>query len=96
MKCPATHPNGNPCALENGHAGNHVQAGHHCHARGCATATKPEMLMCARHWYMVPLPIRKMVWAEYRNGQCDDKQPSEEWHKAADLAIKAVWEKEMK
>lgn len=67
---------------------------HHCHARGCATPCKPEMLMCLKHWRMVPRKLQRAVWATYRPGQCDDKQPSVEWHEAADAAIAAVAAKE--
>lgn len=67
---------------------------HHCHARGCKKPVPPEMLMCRRHWYMVPLPLRRLVWATYRPGQCDDKNPSRRWHAAADAAIQAVYERE--
>lgn len=63
---------------------------HHCHAHGCKVATKPEMLMCRPHWFMVPKHLRDLVWATYRPGQCDDKQPSVEWFAAADAAILAV------
>lgn len=55
---------------------------------------KPEMLMCLRHWRMVPRAIQRQVWATYRPGQCDDKNPSEAWHAAADAAIAAVAAKE--
>jgi hypothetical protein len=48
------------------------------------------MLMCRRHWFMVPKNLRDRVWATYRPGQCDDKQPSEAWHLAADAAIRHV------
>lgn len=67
---------------------------HHCHARGCSTPTKPEMLMCFKHWRMVPRDLQRAVWATYRPGQCDDKRPSPEWHAAADAAIAAVAQKE--
>lgn len=60
---------------------------HHCHARGCLTPVKPELLMCGRHWRSVPRKIQRAVWAAYRHGQCDDKSPSEAWHVAADAAI---------
>lgn len=43
--------------------------------------------MCRTHWFAVPKKIRDAVWNEYREGQCDDKNPSEEWHRAADAAI---------
>lgn len=68
---------------------------HLCHALGCAVPVKPEMLMCRRHWFMVPKPIRDAVWAAYRPGQCQfNPAPSETWHKAADAAIEAVRAKE--
>lgn len=67
---------------------------HHCHARRCTVLVPPKMLMCPRHWFMVPKPLRDRVWATYRAGQCDDKNPSLAWHDAADAAIKAVWERE--
>lgn len=67
---------------------------HHCHARGCSRVVPPEMLMCKRHWFMVPAPIRQQVWSTYRPGQCDDMNPSTAWHAAADAAIKAVFDKE--
>lgn len=60
---------------------------HHCHARGCDTTVPPEMLMCKAHWFRLPSKIRRAVWMTYREGQCDDKSPSKEWHEAADAAI---------
>ncbi len=67
---------------------------HHCHARGCKKVTKPEMLMCFAHWKIVPEELQKAVWANYRVGQCNDKKPSEAWHKAANAAISYVAGKE--
>ncbi len=72
------------------------EAFHHCHARGCKVLTDPTMLMCKRHWRMVPLHLQQAVWATYRDGQCDDKNPSEEWHVAADAAIAFVAKKDRK
>lgn len=60
---------------------------HRCHARNCTTPVKPEMLMCLRHWRMVPRDIQRRVWATYM-------RPSEAWHQAADAAIAAVAAKE--
>ena len=60
---------------------------HPCHARGCSTPVRPELLMCLRHWRMVPAAIQRAVWATYRPGQCDDKLPSKAWHEAASAAI---------
>src|SRR5215472_12049366 len=69
---------------------NTTNRGHHCHARGCGVPVRPELLMCLRHWRMVPRAIQRAVWATYRSGQCDDKNPSEAWHRAADAAIAYV------
>lgn len=60
---------------------------HKCHARGCPTPCRPEYLMCPRHWRMVPPRLQRAVWRTYRDGQCDDMDPSPEWHVAADAAI---------
>jgi hypothetical protein len=67
---------------------------HHCHAKRCIMPCAPEMLMCKKHWHMVPKALKIAVWHNYRVGQCDDKQPSKEWHIAADMAIAAVAAKE--
>lgn len=67
---------------------------HHCHALGCQVNTKPELLMCPRHWAMVPKRMQRPVWKTYRIGQCDDKQPSAAWFLAAETAICAVAWKE--
>jgi hypothetical protein len=67
---------------------------HHCHARGCQVEVAPELLMCYKHWRQVPKNIQQAVWVHYRPGQCDDKQPSEHWHVAADAAIGYVAQKE--
>lgn len=60
---------------------------HTCHARGCDVHVKPEMLLCKKHWFMVPKKIRDAVWANYRAGQCDDMSPSKSWMTAASAAI---------
>jgi hypothetical protein len=67
---------------------------HTCHARGCNVSVPPEMLFCRPHWGIVPLKIRNAVWQSYRVGQCDDKNPSEAWHEAADAAIGYVASRE--
>lgn len=64
---------------------------HTCHALGCATACKPEYLMCRPHWNMVPPGIKSNVWLTYRDGQCTGDAPIlPEWHHAADCAIAYV------
>ena len=63
---------------------------HHCHAKSCAVEVRPELLMCAQHWRLVPLAIRRAVLVSYRRGQCNDKAPSVTWINAATAAIGAV------
>jgi len=60
---------------------------HTCHARCCRVEVPPEMLLCKEHWAMVPRSIQKDVVAEYRVGQCLDKQVTRAWLRAADAAI---------
>ena len=67
---------------------------HHCHAEGCNTPCKPELLMCLKHWKMVPRKLQTLVWKFYRPGQCDDMNITYEWHLSATRAINAVALKE--
>lgn len=63
---------------------------HDCHAVDCTQEVKPEMLMCFRHWRMVPTHLQRLVWRTYRPGQCDDLSPSAEYCDAAKAAVVAV------
>jgi len=67
---------------------------HECHAAGCNVPVPPTMLMCAKHWRMVPKAVQTRVWANYRAGQCDDWQITHEYAEAARAAVRAVAEKE--
>ena len=70
---------------------------HTCHARGCEKAVPPRLLMCAKHWRMVPYGLRLLVWATYQPGQerLDGTAPvTEEYLDASQEAIDAVAEKE--
>lgn len=67
---------------------------HKCHARGCDVAVLPRLLMCLRHWRMVPRPLQRQVWATYRPGQEVDKEPTGVYLAAAKAAIASVAEKE--
>lgn len=69
---------------------------HTCHAVECNTRVVPEMLMCRKHWFMVPMHIRRWVWSAYRDGQCDDQSPSADYCNAAQAAVIFVAEKEGK
>jgi hypothetical protein len=41
---------------------------HECPARLCTGQIDPGMLMCPRHWYQVPKPVRAAVWRAWRRG----------------------------
>lgn len=69
---------------------------HRCHAKECVTEVKPTMLMCLKHWRLVPFELQRKVWATYRPGQCSDKNPSPQWVEAARAAIDAVAKREGK
>lgn len=93
MKCTVLHPvTGEGCHLVEGHALPHQldPEAHRCHVRFCVVRCKPEALMCGPHWRLVPKPLAQAVWRTYREGQCDDKNPSKEWHAAADAALEWV------
>ncbi|AAN02136.1 gp82 [Mycobacterium phage Barnyard] len=67
---------------------------HVCHALRCNTPVEPKLLMCARHWRMVPQALKDRVWATYRPGQEETKDPSHEYVRAAMAAVNAVADKE--
>jgi hypothetical protein len=52
------------------------------------------MLMCARHWRMVPRKTQITVWNEYRPGQEMDKKPSLGYLAIQRMAVGEVAEKE--
>ncbi len=63
---------------------------HTCHAHGCPVVVPPKRLMCKPHWCLVPKPLQKGVWDNYRAGQENDKKPTAEYLKAAKTAIMSV------
>lgn len=65
-------------------------APHVCHAIDCTVPVPPRMLMCRRHWRMVPRDVQALVWAEYRPGQEIRKDPTRAYLTAANRAIDAV------
>jgi hypothetical protein len=65
---------------------------HRCHAIGCDLEVPPAMLMCRRHWFLCPKPLRREVWRLYRSGQEVRKDPSDDYLAAARAAIEAVAE----
>lgn len=68
---------------------------HTCHARNCEVAVPREMLMCRKHWFMVPRALRAAVLQNYRRGQCDDwSMVSSSYIAAQKAAVNAVAIKE--
>lgn len=62
-------------------------AAHHCHARRCQTPVPPRIMMCDRHWRMVPSDLQDRIYKAYRPGQERDKEPSMHY---IDLAFEAI------
>lgn len=67
---------------------------HLCHAERCTVAVPPRMLMCKRHWFMVPKSLRDELWAKYVPGQERRKDPTEAYLDVAHRCIEAVAAKE--
>jgi hypothetical protein len=58
-----------------------------CHAVDCNERIPPDRLMCPRHWYMVPAPLRTQVWQTYRPGA---SPPTQEYLDTARTVINHV------
>jgi hypothetical protein len=41
---------------------------HECPAPTCTEQVDPAMLMCPRHWYQVPKPLRSALWRAWQRG----------------------------
>lgn len=67
---------------------------HLCHAVDCHVPVSPALLMCKRHWRMVPRGMQNQVWKHYRKGQEDTKDPSRDYLRVAMKAIRYVAELE--
>lgn len=52
---------------------------HTCHAHNCTVNVPPRMLMCLKHWKMIPKELQSRIWKTYRPGQEKDKMPSEDY-----------------
>lgn len=64
---------------------------HTCHAYKCGRRVDPAMVMCTRHWFMVPKRLRDIIWRTYRRGQEITKDPSHEYMVAQRGAVWAVF-----
>ena len=40
---------------------------HECPAPACTEQVDPDMLLCPRHWYQLPKPLRRAVWIAWNH-----------------------------
>lgn len=67
---------------------------HICHAKNCNVEVPPRMLMCLKHWRMVPKKLQKEVWQTYVEGQEITKDPTIEYLKVQKKVVNFVAHKE--
>jgi hypothetical protein len=60
-----------------------------CRANECGIAIDAKLLMCGKHWRLVPESLRRGVWRHYRDGQRIDTATAEYFQAAAE-AVEAV------
>lgn len=65
-----------------------------CAAKLCEAEVKPSMLMCKRHWFMVPKRIRDRVWRAWRGLRSDRPHSQAEYDQAVLEAVQAVSKEE--
>jgi len=55
-----------------------------CRAVGCGNQIDQKLLMCRRHWKMVPASLREGVWKHFRDGQTYETATLDYWKSAAE------------
>jgi hypothetical protein len=65
---------------------------HHCHWPGCEELVPPAKWGCLKHWKMLPLELRNLIWQTYRIGQETNLTPSKAYIAAANKVQKWVQE----
>lgn len=63
---------------------------HTCHAHECDKIVPPKMLMCLKHWRMLPSQFQGDIWRHYVPGQEIRKDPTNEYIKAQQRAVAVV------
>lgn len=63
-----------------------LEARHLCRAISCDAIVRGALLMCKRHWTMVPPVLQTRIYEHYRPGQGRDFEPSPDWVIAARMA----------
>jgi hypothetical protein len=51
------------------------------------------MHMCKKHWFSLPMALRKEIWRTYRPGQELDKRPSPEYLAASEATTAYILSK---
>lgn len=68
---------------------------HCCHARNCLVEVPADLLMCRRHWSMVPSWLKRDIIAHYQPGQAQGKvTPSDAYRTAVSDAREIVAKRE--
>lgn len=63
---------------------------HRCPVRGCDVKdVDDEMLMCPRHWYMVPKPLQNSVYRAWQRGSGYGTKALAHAHRAAIESVNA-------
>lgn len=52
------------------------------------------MFMCRKHWFSLPIYLRNKIWRTYRDGQCDDMNPSKNYCLVAKECLEFIAKKE--
>lgn len=65
-----------------------------CAAVGCGAKISPQLLMCRKHWFIVPKSIRDRVWANYVRGQEKRLDATDAYMAAYHEAVAAVARRE--
>lgn len=56
---------------------------HECHWPGCEEQVPPAMWGCRRHWYALPVELRRAIWRAYEPGQEVAGMPSKKYVEVA-------------
>lgn len=63
---------------------------HPCRATDCKQLVHDRLLMCRRHWYLVPQELRYEIWRTYKPDEWDDQNLLREYRLAVVRAIETV------
>ena len=71
---------------------------HQCHWPNCNKQVPPAKWGCTKHWFELPVTLRRKVWAAYEPGQEIDGTPSDAYieaaHEVQEWALAKIKERE--